>query len=162
VKTRERHLSAEVLFDCVVAGPSVPQRAHLNECALCASEMQRTAKLVGGARETISEWTASLQGSDAAFLQKIAARRQGRQYLRVLEYAMAALLVLLVPAVVVEQRHAEKVRRQADDVLLMQVDAALQESEPDAMRPLATLVSWREDGMEGSGQQEQPRREEKR
>jgi hypothetical protein len=162
VKARERHLSEEVLFDCVVAGPSVPQRAHLNECAACATQMRETAKLVSGAREAISEWTGSLQGSDAAFLQKIAARRQRRQYLRVLEYAMAALLVLLVPAAVVEQRHAEKVRRQADDVLLMQVDAALQESEPDAMRPLVTLVSWREDGMAGNGQQEQQRKEEKR
>ena len=162
MKTRERHLSAEVLFDCVVAGPSVPQRAHLNECAACAMEMQQTVALVSGAREAISEWAGSMQGSDAAFLQKIEARRQRRQYLRVLEYAVAALLVLLVPAAVVEQRHAEKVRRQADDVLLMQVDAELQESEPDAMRPLAMLVSWQEDGKRGSGQQEQPRTEEKR
>jgi predicted anti-sigma-YlaC factor YlaD len=162
VKTRERHLSAEVLFDCVVAGPSVPQRAHLNECAACAREMQRTVALVSGAREAISQWSESMQGSDAAFLRRMAERQQRRQYARVLEFAMATVLVLLVPAAVVEQRHAEKVRRHADEVLLMQVDAELQESEPDAMQPLAMLVSWQEDGKQGSGRQEQVRTEEKK
>jgi hypothetical protein len=124
--------------------------------------MQRTVALVSGAREAISEWSESMQGSDAAFMRRMAARRQRRQYARVLELATAVLLVLLVPAAVVEQRHAEKVRRQADDVLLMQVDAELQESEPHAMQPLETLVSWREDGKQGSGRQEQLRTEEKK
>ena len=157
MRTRERHLSAEVLFECVVAGPTVPQRAHLNECALCAGEMRETERLVGGARAAISEWTGSLQGPDAAFMRKIAARRQRRQYARVLELAAAVVLVLVVPAAVVEQRRAERVRRQADAVLLMQVDAALQESEPEAMQPLTTLVSWREDG-----KQEQSKVEERK
>jgi hypothetical protein len=156
------HLSGDELFECLAVGATKMQRAHLEMCESCATVLQRNEMMIAGARSAISNWTNSLQCSDAAFLKQMGERRKGRRHLRLAQLSAAVLLVLLVPAALVERRYSEKQRRQADEILLMQVDAALQESEPHAMQPLAMLVSWREDGKQGSGQQEQPRIEEKK
>jgi hypothetical protein len=156
------HLSTEELFECLAVGATEGQKAHLAACEQCARELQRNEKITEGVRSAVAEWTESLHGSDAAFLKQMGDRERRRGQLRFAQLSAAVLLLLVVPAAVMQRRHSEQEKRQADDVLLMQVDAALQESEPHAMQPLAALVSWREDSKKGSGQQEQPRTEEKK
>ena len=156
------HLSTDELFECLAVGATEGQKAHLAACEQCARELQRNEKITEGVRSAVAEWTESLHGSDAAFLKQMGDRERRRGQLRFAQLSAAVVLLLVVPAAVMQRRHSEQEKRQADDVLLMQVDADLQESVPHAMQPLAALVSWREDGKQGSGQKEQPRTEEKK
>ncbi len=139
------HLSAQELCGCFADGPNQKQAASLKVCERCAADLRRGEMVGGGARRTVSKWAESLQTSETAFLKRLMERHRRRQELRFAQLATAVLLLLLVPAGVMERQHREQIRRQADEVLLQQVDEEIAEKVPTAMQPLTRLVAWQDD-----------------
>jgi hypothetical protein len=155
------HLSTDELFECVAVGATEGQKAHLAACEWCAKELQHNEKITQGVRSAVAEWTESLQGSDAAFLNQMGERERRRGQLRFAQLSAAVLLLLVVPAAVVQRRHSEQQKRQADEVLLRQVDQEISKTEPTSMQPLTRLVTWQDDSglAAGSKQKEHTTRE---
>lgn len=155
------HLSAQQIFECLAVGVNSAQAAHLKACERCATELRRSEMVGGGACRTVSKWAESLQTSDTAFLKRLMEPQRRRPELRSAQLAAAVLLVVRVPAGVMERQHREQIRRQADEVLLQQVDDEIAEKVPIAMQPLTRLVAWQDDSGQatGSTQQEQTTRE---
>lgn len=136
------HLSVQELFECLAVGVNDAQAEHLKACERCAMGLRRNEMVAADARKTVSKWAESLQSSDRAFLNRLMESHLRRRECRFAQLAAAVLLVLLVPAAVVEQRRMEQKVREADEVLLQQVDEEIAERVPTAMQPLTRLVTW--------------------
>ena len=149
------HLSTDELFECLAAGATEGQKAHLAACDQCARELQRNEKITEGVRSAVAEWTESLHGSDAAFLKQMGDRERRRGQLRFAQLSATVLLLLVVPAAVVQRRYSEQQKRQADEVLLRQVDQEISKTEPTAMQPLTRLVTWQDDSGLATGSKQQ-------
>jgi hypothetical protein len=149
------HLSTDELFECLATGATEGQKVHLAVCEQCAMELQRNEKITQEARSAVAEWTESLQGSDAAFLKQMGDRKRRGGQLRFAQLSAAVLLLLVVPAAVVQRRYSEQQKRQADEVLLRQVDQEISKTEPTAMQPLTRLVTWQDDSGLATGSKQQ-------
>jgi len=142
-----KHLSPEQISS-LVAGIEVitSEAAHVRECAACATEVERMKTVLMQFRGSVRTWSEKLNHSEFPVQKAIASRARGSDAPRRAPMAWVLATAALAAAVAIpayrESRdQAMKEQAQRDDQLLMDVNAHLSRSGPQAMDPLMRMMS---------------------
>ena len=139
-----KHLSPEQISS-VVAGIEVSEAAHVRECAACAMEVDRMKAVLMQFRGLVRDWSDKMNHSEFPVQVAIASRVHGsytpRRSPMAWVLATAALAAAVaIPAYRESREQAVKAQAQRDDQLLMDVNAQLSRSGPQAMDPLLRMM----------------------
>jgi ribosomal protein S14 len=132
------HLSSKQITEWTIEDRSAEASRHIQECAECASQVERLRESLemfrGAMRETAEQCSAQ---------QKVL-RVPGRRTAVLWLTAAAALVTLTVLPIyqVRESRHKAAETARQDAELMEQVNAELSEGVAAPMKPLEKLVSW--------------------
>jgi hypothetical protein len=122
-----------------IIGDGTPELAtHLRTCRFCADEVRRAAEPFELFGRAVRGWSRQLEPS-SPFVPNWWGLRVGR-----LALAAAALIVMVAAPVYrhrVTERTAAEIAAQ-DEILLRQVEAGIARPAPEAMEPLAKLMTF--------------------
>ena len=148
-----RHLTEQQILECVAGTAVADSLRHVEECAVCAAEVNRLESAVGGFAAAVRRAAVA----PAPRLDWAAAREPWVPVWR-LAVAALALLLLAIPIMfrasfypnridntihtTAQSRQQQLERERADVALLEQVDAAVSRPVPQPIEPLVQLVAW--------------------
>jgi hypothetical protein len=135
-----REQEEELIIRFALHEDTEEDRAHVQECATCRLEVERTAGALRSFRTAVREWSEKETGG----VQQAAGKPERRPLIATLGPIMAALVLLVFMGsryLATRQAAAGPAAVDTDAVLLKQVNMDLARGVPSGMEPLLTLVS---------------------
>jgi hypothetical protein len=142
------HLKEDQIINAAFGDSATDDRVaadlrHASECIACNEELRWLNRSLLNFRGTFHEYAAQQHALSPRWNWRMAAARQVA--ISSTRWALAVFALLLLSAVPLYRNHLERQRQlqaEQDQLLLQQIDEALDSPVPNAMQPLASLANW--------------------